>query len=199
MFGRDREEKQDDGASGSSGEGSDVVSIVGPGMSVEGNCSSTGSLRVEGKVDGGVEARKSVVVGEEGEVVGDIEARDAVIAGHVTGTVRAENRVELKASCRIRGDIECETVRLEEGGRVDGELRMSAGAGGDRQGTASSAGAGSAAGDGAGREVGGATRTRVRGPAAAADHSGSGGREAAKKGVEARQVDPGRPHGKGNT
>lgn len=188
MFGNEREGTQDGGASGSSGEGSDVVSIVGPGMKVEGKCSGDGSVRVEGKVDGGVEATHSVVVGEEGEVVGDIEARDVVIAGHVAGTVRAENRVELKASCRVRGDIECETLSLEEGGRVDGELRMSAGAGGDRKGSASAERAGPAAGDGAGREFGGPTRAPARG---SAGPSGPGERAAERKGAVGRGTDRG--------
>lgn len=188
MFGNDREGTQDGGASGSSGEGSDVVSIVGPGMTVEGKCSGDGSVRVEGKVDGGVEATQSVVVVEKGEVVGDIEARDAVIAGHVTGTIRAENRVELKASCRVRGDIECESVSLEEGGRLDGELRMSAGAGSDRKGSAPAEGAGSADGGGAGREFGDPTRAPSRG---SAGPSGPGEQGAERKGAVGRGTDRG--------
>lgn len=116
------------------GDGGDVVSVVGPGMEVEGDCSCEGSLRVDGRVHGTIRAGKSVVVGEDGEVRGDLLTQDAVVAGRVVGSIHAESRLELKDGCRVEGDIRCPSVRLEEGGRVDGELDMSRGDG-DPSGT----------------------------------------------------------------
>ena len=103
---------------------SDVVSIVGPGMTVQGDCSTDGTLRVEGRVKGAVHAAKAVVVGEEGEVVGDVHTQDAVVAGRVEGSITAESRVELQASARVEGDIRSRKVKLEEGGIVQGRLEM---------------------------------------------------------------------------
>lgn len=71
---------------------SDVVSIIGPGMKVEGDCVTDGSLRVEGRIEGGVKAAKAVVVGEKGVVAGSIHTQDAVVAGSVSGTIVAESR-----------------------------------------------------------------------------------------------------------
>lgn len=103
---------------------SEVVSIVGPGMKVDGNCSTEGTLRVEGRVEGEVHAGKAVVVGEDGVVVGDIRTQDAVVAGEVEGTITAESRVEIQAGSRVRGDIRSRRVKLEEGGFVDGRIAM---------------------------------------------------------------------------
>lgn len=105
-------------------EASDVVSIVGPGMTVDGDCSTEGTVRVEGRVEGTVRAAKAVVVGEDAEVVGDIHTQDAVVAGRVEGTIVAESRLELKASSRVEGDIHCRRVTLEEGGFVEGRMAM---------------------------------------------------------------------------
>ena len=102
----------------------DVVSIIGPGMKIVGDCSSDGTIRVEGRVEGSVSAGKSVVVGREGEVIGDIRTQDAIVAGSVNGSVVAESRVELQATCRIKGDIQSRRVKLDEGGQVDGRLHM---------------------------------------------------------------------------
>ena len=102
----------------------DVVSIIGPGMKIVGDCSSDGTIRVEGRVEGSVVSGKSVVVGKEGLVVGDIKTQDAIIAGSVSGSVAAESRVELQATCRIKGDIQSRRVKLDEGGQVDGRLHM---------------------------------------------------------------------------
>ncbi len=102
----------------------DVVSIIGPGMKVVGDCTSDGTIRVEGRVEGSVSAAKSVVVGKDGMVKGDISTQDAIIAGRVNGSVSAESRIELQASCRVQGDIRSRRVKLEEGGQVDGQLHM---------------------------------------------------------------------------
>ncbi|MEN8143496.1 MAG: polymer-forming cytoskeletal protein [Gemmatimonadota bacterium] len=105
-------------------EAGDFVSIVGPGMKIVGDCSSDGTIRVEGRVEGSIRAGKSVVVGQEGIVVGDIETQDAIVAGRVQGSVAADSRVELQATCRVEGDIRSRRVKLDEGGQVDGSLHM---------------------------------------------------------------------------
>lgn len=102
----------------------DVVSIVGPGMKVVGDCSSDGTIRIEGQVEGSVKAAKSVVVGRDGVVLGDVVTQDAIVAGRVNGSVSAESRVELQATCRVQGDIRSRRIKLDEGGQVDGQLHM---------------------------------------------------------------------------
>lgn len=104
----------------------DVVSIVGPGMKVVGDCTSDGTIRVEGQVEGAVRAAKSVVVGKDGVVLGDIVTQDAIVAGRINGSVTAESRVELQATCKVQGDIRSRRIKLDEGGQVDGQLHMGA-------------------------------------------------------------------------
>ena len=141
MFGDDQDRAE---GNDSSDEGRDVVSVVGAGMEVEGDCRCEGSLRVDGRVQGTIRAGKSVVVGEGGEVEGGVYTQDAVIAGHISGTVHAESRVELKEGCMVEGDIHSPSVRLEEGGRIDGELDMSGDGGGPVDGPREGAGSGDA-------------------------------------------------------
>jgi cytoskeletal protein CcmA (bactofilin family) len=105
---------------------SDVVSIIGPGMQVVGDCTSDGVVRIEGRVEGIIRAAKSVVVGKDGFVTGDIDTQDLIVAGRVAGTITAQSRVELQASCHVEGDIRSRRVKLEEGGRVEGRLHMGA-------------------------------------------------------------------------
>ena len=64
-----------------------VISIIGPGMRVAGDCETEGTLRIEGVVEGTVRAGKAVVVGKDGLVQGDINTQDAVIGGRVTGII----------------------------------------------------------------------------------------------------------------
>lgn len=99
-----------------------VVSIIGPGMRVVGNCETEGTLRIEGIVDGTVRAGKAVVVGKDGRVEGDIFTQDAIVGGNVTGTLVAESRLELQATCMVEGEIRARRIKLDEGGQVRGNV-----------------------------------------------------------------------------
>jgi cytoskeletal protein CcmA (bactofilin family) len=104
-----------------------VISIIGPGMRVVGDCETEGTLRIEGTVEGTVRAGKAVVVGKDGVVLGDIDTQDAVIGGKVTGTVLAHSRLELQATCVIDGEIRARRIKLEEGGIVNGNIQTGEG------------------------------------------------------------------------
>ena len=101
-----------------------VISIIGPGMRVVGDCETEGTLRIEGTVDGTVRAGKAVVVGKDGVVDGDIYTQDAVVGGRVNGSVRAESRLELQATCVVEGKIQARRIKLEEGGTVNGTMEI---------------------------------------------------------------------------
>jgi cytoskeletal protein CcmA (bactofilin family) len=101
-----------------------VISIIGPGMKVVGDCETDGTIRIEGRVEGSVRAGKAVVIGKDGLVIGDIATQDAVISGTVNGTLVAESRLELQATCRIEGDIRARRMQLEEGAILNGTVHM---------------------------------------------------------------------------
>jgi cytoskeletal protein CcmA (bactofilin family) len=111
-----------DAQNGHSHEG--VISIIGPGMRVVGDCETEGTLRIEGVVEGSVRAGKAVVVGKDGVVEGDITTQDAVIGGRVRGKVVAESRLELQATCTIEGEIRAKRLKLDEGGRLIGNVSV---------------------------------------------------------------------------
>jgi cytoskeletal protein CcmA (bactofilin family) len=99
-----------------------VISIIGPGMRVTGDCETDGTLRIEGIVDGTVRAGKAVVIGKDGVVKGDVLTQDAIIGGRVTGAIVAESRLELQATCVVEGEVRARRIKLEEGGRINGTV-----------------------------------------------------------------------------
>lgn len=101
-----------------------AISIIAIGTKITGDCETDGTVRIEGTVEGTVKAGKAVVVGKDGVVRGDIMTQDAVIGGHVTGIVTAESRLELQATCVIDGEIRARRVKLDEGGKVNGNIQM---------------------------------------------------------------------------
>lgn len=101
-----------------------AISIVGPGMKIVGDCITDGTVRIEGRVEGSVQAGKAVVVGKDGTIEGNVETQDAVISGVVTGTINAESRLELQSTCRIEGEVYARRMQLEEGAILNGRVQM---------------------------------------------------------------------------
>jgi len=101
-----------------------VISIIGPGMTVVGDCATEGTLRIEGRVDGSVRAGKAVVIGKEGAVAGDVSTQDAVVSGAVTGTLVASSRLEVQATATIDGEVRAKRMQVEEGALLNGTVHM---------------------------------------------------------------------------
>lgn len=110
-------------------EGVPGLSIIGAGMRVVGDISADGVVKIEGSVTGTVRAAKQVLVARGGEVEGDVVSREAIIGGEVRGAVYAEERVELQATSVVHGDIHTKRLLIQEGGEMNGVLRMSEDAG----------------------------------------------------------------------
>ena len=109
---------------GTSGEAS--MSIIGPGMRIVGDLVTDGTVRIEGEIRGTIRAGKAVVIGREGLVEGDIFTQDAVIGGRIRGSIVAESRLELQATCDIEGVVHARArhLHLEEGARFNGQVQM---------------------------------------------------------------------------
>ena len=125
-FGKSDDKSRDRGAGLRMIAGESAISIIGPGMRVEGDLTTDGTVRVEGSIRGNVRAGKAVVLGQSGEIIGDVFTQDAVIGGRVSGTLVAESRLELQATSSVDGVIRAraEHLQLQEGARFNGQIQM---------------------------------------------------------------------------
>lgn len=104
-----------------------VISIIGPGMKITGDCDTDGAVRVEGTVQGNIRAGKAVVIGKDGLVEGDIFTQDAVVSGRVKGSLRAESRLEVQSTSRLEGEISAGRMQVEEGSVINGSVKIGKG------------------------------------------------------------------------
>lgn len=114
----------DAGASRTAGESG--LSILAGGMKITGEFETDGVVKIEGSIQGTVKARQQVLVAKGGVVEGDIYTKDAVVGGSVRGSIVAEGRVEVQAGASIEGDITTPVITVQEGGSVNGSLKMTA-------------------------------------------------------------------------
>jgi cytoskeletal protein CcmA (bactofilin family) len=103
-----------------------LETLVGAGTRVDGRMSVEGTVRIDGFLEGDVEA-DWVVVGETGKIHGNVRTRGMVVDGEVEGNVDAGEIVELKEKARFTGEIRSLKLAVSEGAIFDGRTRMKAG------------------------------------------------------------------------
>lgn len=101
-----------------------VDTILGKETQVTGRLVVTGTIRIDGRVEGEIEADGDVVVGEPGRVVASIRARNVMIAGEVQGNVQAEGRLEIVPSGKLYGDVKISVLAIEDGAIFRGTCEM---------------------------------------------------------------------------
>jgi len=100
------------------------LSIVAKDLTITGDLQAEGVIRIEGRVVGNVHAGDQVLLCDGGIIEGDVVAREAVIGGRVHGCISSEERVELQSTAIVHGDIVTRRLLIQEGGRVNGAVRM---------------------------------------------------------------------------
>ena len=94
------------------------------GSEIEGSYTCTGTVMLDGKLRGEITAQDTLIIGDRGVVEATVRAATLVVHGRVLGNVRATERVELKGSARVTGDVEAPVIVMEAGAVLDGQCRM---------------------------------------------------------------------------
>ena len=106
------------------GEISDMANI-GKSISIKGDVLGEEDTVIEGRVDGRVELKNHhLTVGPNGRVHGEISAKAVTIVGNVSGNVVATERVEVRESGRLEGDISSPRLLVHEGAQINGKISM---------------------------------------------------------------------------
>lgn len=100
------------------------TSVIDQGCELEGRLTFAGTLVLNGKFRGELFSSDTLLVGETGQAEAEVQVGVAIVSGQVTGNIIARERVELRGSARIFGDIVTPVLVLEEGVVFDGRCKM---------------------------------------------------------------------------
>jgi cytoskeletal protein CcmA (bactofilin family) len=101
-----------------------ITSVLGVGVIWQGSITGSGGVRVEGTFEGQIALKGLLVVGETGKVTCEnVRAANVIVAGAVKGNVTAQ-KVEIRATGRVWGDIITTAFATEEGAFLRGQIRM---------------------------------------------------------------------------
>ena len=98
--------------------------VIGSSIVIDGEISGDEDLVIQGTVKGRISLKESLFVEGSGVIEADIETANVEVSGQVTGNIAASDKVELKADCKVVGDIKAPRVVIEDGARFSGSIEM---------------------------------------------------------------------------
>jgi len=104
--------------------GTAAGTFLAEGTTFKGKADITGTMRIEGKADGNIDATESIVVGKTGVVQATLNTRRAVLNGRFQGKIEATDRVEMQTGSRIEADIHAKNMVMEDGVQFSGNCRV---------------------------------------------------------------------------
>ena len=100
------------------------VTVIAKGVRIEGDFGGEGDMRIEGEVSGKLTVGGTLTIGPDANIKAEIKAGSAIVNGKIEGNLTTEKRVDLKASANMVGDIKAETLTIEPGARMNGNVSV---------------------------------------------------------------------------
>jgi cytoskeletal protein CcmA (bactofilin family) len=101
-----------------------ITSVLGNGIIWNGIIHGAGGVRIEGTFEGEIALKGILVVGETGRVnCADLRANTVIVAGIIKGNITAE-KLEIRATGRVWGDVIVVAFASEEGAFLRGQVKM---------------------------------------------------------------------------
>jgi cytoskeletal protein CcmA (bactofilin family) len=101
-----------------------LETVIGPESVFQGTLRSKSSIRIDGKLEGGVAEANGIILGDKGQIQGDINARLVIVGGKITGNITATHSLEILPKAQVFGDIHCSLLTIGEGATFEGNCVM---------------------------------------------------------------------------
>lgn len=100
------------------------ISQIAAGTEIQGEINCGGDLRIDGVVNGTIQVKGKIVVGDAGRIEGEVSCRNGDISGHLKGKITVLELLSLKSTSRLQGDITTKKLSIEPGAIFTGTCQM---------------------------------------------------------------------------
>lgn len=101
-----------------------VQTVIAEDIEVTGSIKCSTTIQFDGKLNGDLNAGGNAVIGASANIKGNITADSTVIQGQVNGNVTAKDRIELKSTAKLNGDIRARRLTVEDGATLVGKTEV---------------------------------------------------------------------------
>ena len=102
----------------------EITAFLGKGTEFKGVLSFEGTIRVDGKVEGEVVSKDTLIAGDGAYLHGEITVGTIISSGKIVGNIIASQKVHVLAPGAIQGNIKTPKLIIEEGVTFDGKCEM---------------------------------------------------------------------------
>lgn len=109
----------------SSGDKKGAPALLGASIRIKGELSGDEDLIIQGQVEGAIDLKQNnLTVGAQGSLKANSRARTITVEGKVEGDLFGDERIVVKSSGDVRGNIVAPRVSLEDGSKFKGSIDM---------------------------------------------------------------------------
>jgi cytoskeletal protein CcmA (bactofilin family) len=99
--------------------------VIGASIHIDGDVRGEEDLLIEGEVNGTVQLKNnSLTIGPQGKVRADVYAHSVYVDGYLEGDLYGSERVHIRKSAQVRGNVTSPRVSLEDGAKFKGSIEM---------------------------------------------------------------------------
>ena len=102
----------------------EIKAFLGEGTDFKGILTFEGTVRVDGKLEGEIYTKDTLIVGESAVVGAEINVHTIVISGIVRGNVNATGKIEVHRPGKLFGNVKTPSLYIEEGVIFEGNCVM---------------------------------------------------------------------------
>ena len=100
-----------------------VMVWVGKSVVFKGELVSSEDMSIDGRVEGTVAVRDhTLTIGPDAEIHANISAKIITIHGAVTGSVKASDKVDIRDTGKVDGNITAPRIAIAEGANLHGRI-----------------------------------------------------------------------------
>ena len=106
------------------GDGSEVPTAqLGRSVFVKGEITGSEDLTVDGQVEGRIDLPNHILtVGPNATICADVTAKGVMVFGTVLGSIKANERVEVRKSGSVEGNVSCSSLIVQDGAILSGKI-----------------------------------------------------------------------------
>lgn len=106
--------------------GEEFATVIGGDAQFKGELTFQGGVRIDGSFEGAITTSGKVFVSKDGRLKAEVKAGTLIVEGQIEGNVVVKDRAELRATCRLTGDLKAAKLQVIEGATFVGRCEIGA-------------------------------------------------------------------------
>ena len=102
----------------------DIDSLISENIKITGKIEGKGSLRIDGIVEGDIDYKGDINIGESGNINGNITCNNVSLAGRIDGNVKSNAKLVILPTGKLNGDVEVASFIVHEDAFFEGSCKM---------------------------------------------------------------------------